>query len=450
MRLPHLKFVIAAMAAFGALAFAPPPAAAQYDAEVDVSVFYDELDEGGDWFEHPEWGYVWRPPVRADWRPYTRGRWIYTDDYGWFWDSQEPWAWAVYHYGRWAYDDYAGWIWIPGRHWGPAWVAWRYGDDNIGWAPLPPQSVWRPSVGIVFNVDFFGAAVYDPYWVFVAPRYFAYDRVYRYARPHRYNRSIIRQTRRSTRYGYHQHRVVNRGIDPHTYRRLTHRSPPRRELVVHTNRYPKGYGNPHQRNQVELYRPGKRNAGYHQRKAPRKVSTGKWGFGGPPNRSAAPGGYKPGQRSSPYANPSKGPGSGTTGRNTKYNNAPPNSGTRDWQRNQGQQFQDVDNGRRYDGASKSNSGNAYKSNNRNGRPNADNTRGGPDPYRMKSDRQRSPNAKNFERNRGPNTQGSERRRTAKPGNENGNRNYGSNGGNGGDRRQAKNRDGNWDKKREND
>ena len=31
-------------------------------------------------------------------------------------------------------------MWVPGYTWAPAWVSWRTGDDDVGWAPLPPDS----------------------------------------------------------------------------------------------------------------------------------------------------------------------------------------------------------------------------------------------------------------------------------------------------------------------
>jgi hypothetical protein len=73
------------------------------------------------------------------WAPYTRGRWIYLRDRGWYFQSSEPFAWAVYHYGRWAFDPEIGWYWVPGRRWAPAWVAWSHTDEEIAWAPLPPD-----------------------------------------------------------------------------------------------------------------------------------------------------------------------------------------------------------------------------------------------------------------------------------------------------------------------
>jgi hypothetical protein len=116
----------------------PEPAEAQ---GVSVSIeFREALSPHGRWHRHARWGEVWIPArVDREWRPYTRGRWVYTDDWGWYWVSDEDWGWVAYHYGRWVFDPEVGWFWIPGNEWGPAWVSWRRGGEEIGWAPLPPD-----------------------------------------------------------------------------------------------------------------------------------------------------------------------------------------------------------------------------------------------------------------------------------------------------------------------
>ena len=44
------------------------------------------------------------------------------------------------------HGQHGGWCWVPGTLWGPAWVAWRAGRVNVGWAPLPPRGIkpWTP------------------------------------------------------------------------------------------------------------------------------------------------------------------------------------------------------------------------------------------------------------------------------------------------------------------
>ena len=109
--------------------------------EVSFDVFYNNLADDGDWYNTPEYGYVWQPSIaykNDKWRPYTDGYWAQTDD-GWTWVSYENFGWATYHYGRWTRLKDVGWAWVPGYDWGPGWVSWRTSDDYIGWAPLPPK-----------------------------------------------------------------------------------------------------------------------------------------------------------------------------------------------------------------------------------------------------------------------------------------------------------------------
>ena len=109
--------------------------------EQQIDFFYEPLDPHGEWLELEKHGYVWQPASAATrgWRPYTDGRWVWTD-YGWTWSSNEPFGWAVYHYGRWTRLKRLGWVWVPGSEWAPAWVAWRRGENHVGWAPLPPEA----------------------------------------------------------------------------------------------------------------------------------------------------------------------------------------------------------------------------------------------------------------------------------------------------------------------
>jgi hypothetical protein len=126
-------------------------------ADVSVDFFYNNLS-GGNWIEAEGYGYGWQPDVSVsdpNWRPYADGYWAYTD-YGWTWISYEDFGWATYHYGRWARLADYGWVWFPGSDldWGPAWVSWRTGGDQIGWAPLPPRGP-----GVVYEGQPIGARV---------------------------------------------------------------------------------------------------------------------------------------------------------------------------------------------------------------------------------------------------------------------------------------------------
>ncbi|MGA3170651.1 MAG: DUF6600 domain-containing protein [Chthoniobacteraceae bacterium] len=136
---------------------AAPPSAAATPAEnappspdVSEQAFFDYLSPFGTWLEMPGYGFVWRPQATlqdVNWRPYTLGRFIFTDA-GWTWDSDEPFGWITYHYGRWMRTHTLGWVWVPGDQWAPAWVAWRYGNDFVGWAPLPPEAQFDAASGI--------------------------------------------------------------------------------------------------------------------------------------------------------------------------------------------------------------------------------------------------------------------------------------------------------------
>jgi hypothetical protein len=152
-------------------AFQPPDQGPTYtDFENDPS-----LSSAGVWFDSPQYGRIWRPTqVQMNWQPYLYGRWAYTAA-GWAWVSDEPFGWATYHYGRWAVLDDGGWAWLPGRVWGPAWVAWRYDAGYAAWCPLGPRSI-----------------VYDQprLWVAVDTRHFL-DPVHTYVVPVTRRREIV-------------------------------------------------------------------------------------------------------------------------------------------------------------------------------------------------------------------------------------------------------------------
>jgi len=169
-------------------------ASAQYDNpntgnDVSYQDFYDELSPYGDWIEYPDYGYVWQPRMGEDFRPYsTGGQWVWNDEYEWMWVSDYDWGWAPFHYGRWFEDDNYGWLWQPGYEWSPAWVAWRDGGDNYGWAPLRPGI----NISIGFNIG-----SYNPpysYWNFAPRRYITSHNIYNYCLPWRQNTVYINQT----------------------------------------------------------------------------------------------------------------------------------------------------------------------------------------------------------------------------------------------------------------
>jgi hypothetical protein len=145
-----LRLLLLVLAALFAV-MTPRPAEAR--AEVSFDFFYDSLSPYGEWLQVADYGYCWRPTdMDPDWTPYSDGYWAYTDA-GWTWVSYEDFGGIVYHYGRWVRVEDEGWCWTPDYEWGPAWVSWRHSDDYVGWAPLPPEARWQPSVGISIWVD---------------------------------------------------------------------------------------------------------------------------------------------------------------------------------------------------------------------------------------------------------------------------------------------------------
>jgi len=197
----------------------PPPDEVRVDASdhgaVEIGVFYDELTPYGRWVERPGYGRVWLPAqVAAGWRPYSLGRWVQSD-YGWTWVSEEPFGWATYHYGRWDEDAELGWIWVPGREWGPAWVAWQSGGGYIGWAPLPPAVGFRAGIGL----DFGRVVIAPRAYAFVEERAFLAPRVA--IVPVERNVTIIHNTTNVTNYTVINNRIVNRSIDERHVEQVT-------------------------------------------------------------------------------------------------------------------------------------------------------------------------------------------------------------------------------------
>jgi len=169
------------------LLFGKAPSARAQTEEVTFQQFYDELDPYGQWIDDPQYGYVWRPDVGNDFRPYaTNGYWTMTD-YGNMWVSNYDWGWAPFHYGRWTLNDRYGWLWIPGTEWGPAWVSWRQGGGYYGWAPLGPSI----NINVSFGRNYYAP---DPWWCFVPQRYFLSRNFYTYCPPSRRNVTIIHNT----------------------------------------------------------------------------------------------------------------------------------------------------------------------------------------------------------------------------------------------------------------
>jgi len=188
--------------------------------DLDSSYFYSALEPYGLWVSYNPYGYVWIPGnVGYNWRPYSRGHWVWTD-YGWTWVSLDRWGWIAFHYGRWGWDRRLGWFWVPDVIWGPAWVAWRWGDAHIGWAPLPPGADYIPGRG-------FGRYQWDipgHYWNFVRGRDFMDMYIDRLILPAERNLTIINMTSLKVNIIDRDRRVVNEGVDVDHVRQLTGRT----------------------------------------------------------------------------------------------------------------------------------------------------------------------------------------------------------------------------------
>jgi hypothetical protein len=217
---------------------------------VEVGFFHDELSPYGEWVDHPQYGWSWRPRrVDAGWRPYSMGRWV-ESDYGWTWVSDEPFGWATYHYGRWAFDPEFGWVWIPGTVWGPAWVSWQQGGGYVGWAPLPPAIGFQAGIGLHLGGLDLNLILQPRDYCFVEERSFLEPHVTRYFAAPTRNVTIIRQTTNITRYNVEGNRVINRGVPIDRIERATHRRVERLRVAEATSERATGV----ERDQVRIYR----------------------------------------------------------------------------------------------------------------------------------------------------------------------------------------------------
>jgi hypothetical protein len=220
----RLNIILILALAAGAVAVAPGTAAAaqgeeRSPARADHASFYEALAPFGAWIQLSPYGEVWVPDdVTAGWRPYTEGQWLLTDA-GWTWASDFDWGWAPFHYGRWVYDEIWGWVWVPGDVWGPGWVSWRFGGDLIGWAPLPPEAVWFPGIGLR---DFDADHIRGSAWVFVDQDDFARGHLRDHVVPFDRDDLYLRRTRVIPGLEVENGRVFNRGIDAERLEQATH------------------------------------------------------------------------------------------------------------------------------------------------------------------------------------------------------------------------------------
>jgi len=190
--------------------------------------FYSNLSSHGKWIEMNDGLVVWRPyDSFGRWSPYAHGKWIWSN-HGWYWDSFEVYGHIVYHYGRWHFDDYYGWIWIPDYEWAPAWVEWRYDNDYIGWAPLPPYAIYNMNYGVRYSKAY---VISVGWWKFVAIKHFGSSNVYGHFVSKKYRDRIYRGTKSQLDYGYERDRIMNRSIDPRIVERASNTKIRETEIV---------------------------------------------------------------------------------------------------------------------------------------------------------------------------------------------------------------------------
>lgn len=143
LRITLMLLMIASIFSFGSTACRLPTVSRPGDepqVQKSFYYFYNALSSYGRWINIERFGHCWQPAnMPGDWHPYfSRGHWAYTQ-YGWTWAATDRWGDIVFHYGSWYHHRDYGWVWVPGYNWAPAWVTWRYTDNYIGWAPLPPD-----------------------------------------------------------------------------------------------------------------------------------------------------------------------------------------------------------------------------------------------------------------------------------------------------------------------
>jgi hypothetical protein len=195
--------------------------------DVHVEFFTEALAPYGEWVDHPRHGRVWYPrDVGYNWRPYTLGRWANTEEHGWMWVSEEEWGWGPYHYGRWDQDDRYGWVWVPGDRWAPAWVEWRTGGGHIGWAPLPPEAVWRDDRIFYASRFDFAAPRFRTAWVFVEEVNFIQPRLFVHCVAPARNVTIINRTTNITNYTVVNQTIINKSINVTRIQQVTNQTVP--------------------------------------------------------------------------------------------------------------------------------------------------------------------------------------------------------------------------------
>jgi len=219
----------------------------------EASFFYDQLAPYGQWLWIDPYGWVWSPNnVAAGWRPYADGHWVYADC-GWTWVSDLEWGWAPFHYGRWFFHEHRGWCWVPGSEWSPAWVAWHWGDDWCGWAPMPPRVAWDTFSDWDAVIPAFG-------WCFVEHGDFGRRQLKAHIALVARNVTLLVATRNVTRFEVRDRGVVNLSITAEQVEKATGRTV-RRFQIAEVNSPGETRGALRGRTGITVYRPVVRETG---------------------------------------------------------------------------------------------------------------------------------------------------------------------------------------------
>ena len=194
--------------------------------QLTIQQFMQELNNYGEWFHIPDWGWAWQPhDIQPWWVPYTEGEWQYTSQ-GPYWVSYKPYGWAVFHYGRWTLHEHFGWIWLPDTRWGPGFVCWRAGKGYLGWAPMPPQE--PGNVGIAES----GCDVAPEGWSFIIDNMAFFRNVEPYIVPRARNVNLLKVTESRANYRKTDFGWADTSIPPETITEWTGETNPTRPLSM--------------------------------------------------------------------------------------------------------------------------------------------------------------------------------------------------------------------------
>jgi hypothetical protein len=176
-------------------------------------------------------------------------------DRGWYWNSNEKFGWATYHYGRWVNLDGTGWCWVPGNQWAPAWVSWRESDEQVGWAPLPPEAdvSARQSIS-TWSDSYYGigpaAYAFISYSHWREPSYAAY------IEPPEQNVQIIRETKNVTNIVNNNNVINNFGPPVQNVSRMTNQNIQQVKIALNPVTDPRAnYGQTQQANRLNVMAP---------------------------------------------------------------------------------------------------------------------------------------------------------------------------------------------------